>query len=165
MSKAFTREMDDAPEPVIKPPLTALPPGAKNYFTPHGVQNLRHELLELSAQLLSPQFRQRVFDIQYSLQSAVVVEPPPLPWTQVLFGATVSIRNQRGEELTYSIVGADETDLDRNHISWFSPVAKALLKRRVGEHVRFRTPAGEQNWEITKVVYENAIPTTEKRLG
>jgi transcription elongation factor GreB len=85
-----------------------------------------------------------------------VIEAPPRPWAQVQFGATVSVRNQRGMELDYTIVGADETDLESNHISWLSPVAKALITRRVGEHVRFRTPAGEQNWEIIKVVYEEA---------
>jgi hypothetical protein len=71
--------------------------------------------------------------------------------------ARLSIRNQRGEEMDYAIVGVDETDWERNHISWLSPIAKALLKRRVGEHVRFRTPAGEQNWEIIRVVHEDAV--------
>jgi transcription elongation factor GreB len=153
MSKAFTREIDDAPEPLVKTPPSALPPGAKNYFTATGVQNLRNELLELSAQPVSAPVRHRIFEIEHRLQSAVMVEPPPLPWTQVLFGATVSIRNQQGEEVVYCIVGADETDLEKNRISWLSPVARALLKRRVGEKVRFHTPAGEQNWEITKIVY------------
>jgi len=155
MSKAFTREMDDGPEPLVITPASALPPGAKNYFTASGVRKLRRELLELSAQPISPPVRQRIFEIQYQLQSSVIVEPPPLPWAQVLFGATVSIRNQHGEEVVYCIVGADETDLDKNRISWLSPVAKALLKGRVGERVGFHTPAGEQNWEIIKVLYED----------
>jgi transcription elongation factor GreB len=85
-----------------------------------------------------------------------LVQRLPAPWAQVQFGATVSVRNQQGEEMEYTIVGVDETDWERNHISWLSPVAKALLKRRVGEHVRFRTPAGKQNWEIIKVVYDDA---------
>ena len=75
---------------------------------------------------------------------------------EVQFGATVSIRNQQGEEMDYAIVGVDETDWERNHMSWLSPIAKALLKRRVGEHVRFRTPAGELNWEVIRVVHEDA---------
>jgi transcription elongation factor GreB len=153
MSKAFTREMDEAPEPLAKSPVSALPPGVKNYSTASGVQKLRRELSELSDQPISPSVRQRVFEIQQRLHSAVIIEPPPLPWSQVLFGATVTFRTQLGEEVTYCIVGADETDLNRNRISWLSPVAKALIKRRVGEQVRFHTPAGEQNWEITKIVY------------
>lgn len=156
MSKAFTRETDDAPEPMIKPSPSVLPPGAKNYITAHGLKNLRREFLELSAQPPSAQIRQRLCDLQNSLQSVEVIEPAPSPWTQVQFGATVSVRNQHGEEMNYTIVGVDETDLERNHISWLSPVAKALLKKRVGQHIRFRTPGGEQNWEIIKVTYEAA---------
>lgn len=156
MSKAFTRETDDAPEPVLKPSPSVLPPGARNYITARGMKNLRREFLELSAQPPSAQIRQRLGDLQNSLRSAEVIEPPLSPGTQVLFGATVRVRNQQGEEMDYTIVGVDETDLERNHINWLSPVAKALLKRRVGEHVRFRTPEGEQNWEIIHVVYEDA---------
>lgn len=156
MSKAFTRETDDGPEPTIKPSPSVLPAGAKNYITARGMKSLRRELLELSAQTPSSQIRQRLYDLQNTLRSAEVIEPPPSPWTQVQFGATVSTRNHQGEEVDYTIVGVDETDWERNHISWLSPVAKALLQRRVGEHVRFRTPAGEQNWEIIKVVHEDA---------
>lgn len=156
MSKAFTRETDDAPEPVIKPGPSVLPPGARNYITSRGIKHLQRKFLELSAQPPSPQIRQRLCDLQNSLRSAEVIEPPPSPWTQVQFGAIVSVRNQHDEEMNYAIVGVDETNLERNEISWLSPVAKALLKRRVGEHVRFRTPAGGQNWEIIKVVYTDA---------
>ena len=157
MSKAFTRETDDGPEPTIKPSPSVLPPGAKNYITARGRKILEREFLELSAQPPSSQIRQRLCDLQDRLRSAEVIEPPLPPWTQVQFGATVSIGNQRGEEMDYAIVGVDETDWERNHISWLSPIATALLKRRVGEHVRFRTPAGEQNWEIIRVVHEDAV--------
>lgn len=156
MSKAFTRETDDAPEPVIKPSPSVLPPGAENYITARGMKNLRREFLELSAEPPFSQTRQRLYDLQNSLLNAVSIEPPPLPWTQVQFGATVSVRNQEGVETDCAIVGVDETDSERNRTSWISPVAKALIKRRGGEHVRFRTPAGEQNLEIVKVVYLDA---------
>ncbi len=155
MSKAFTRESDDLPErPALKRPASALPPGAKNYFTRGGVENLRRELEELASATDSPAVRQRVFEIQQCLQSAVVAPPPAPPWDQVLFGATVTVRDQRGGETTYRIVGVDETDMDREWISWLSPLAKALLKARVGDRVRFRAPAGEQNLEIIAVRYE-----------
>jgi transcription elongation factor GreB len=154
MSKAFTRESDDLPErAALKRPASALPPGAKNYFTRDGVDALRRELEELASATDSPSVRQRIFEIQESLQSAVVTPLPAPPWDQVLFGATVTVRDQRGEETTYRIVGADETDIDRDWISWLSPLAKALLKARVGDHVRFRSPAGEQNLEIIAVHY------------
>ena len=156
MSKAFTRETDDGPEPSRKTRSSVLPPGAKNCITARGEKSLRREFLELSAQPPSPKVRQRLYDLENSLRSLEVVEPPPSPWKQVQFGATVTTRSERGEEMDYVIVGVDETDWERNHISWLSPIARALLKSRVGDHVRFRTPAGEQNWEIIKVVYEDA---------
>jgi transcription elongation factor GreB len=64
------------------------------------------------------------------------------------------VRNQHGEQTVYRIVGKDETDTDRNCISWTSPIAKALLKAHVGDHVRFRAPEGEQDLEITGIRYE-----------
>jgi transcription elongation factor GreB len=66
----------------------------------------------------------------------------------------VTIRDQAGEASEYRIVGIDETDLDRNWVSWSSPVARALLKARLGQKLKFRTPAGEQNWEITAITFK-----------
>jgi len=79
MSKAFRRETDDTPDPVIKSSPSVLPPGARNYITARGMKNLRGEFLELSAQPPSSQIRQRLGDLQNSLRSAEVIEPPPSP--------------------------------------------------------------------------------------
>jgi len=155
MSKAFTRETDDLPErPVLKRPASSLPAGAKNYFTPGGLNILRRELELLMSSPDPSSVRDRILEIQQSIESAVVVPPPPQPWDQVLFAATVTVRNASGEENAYRIVGVDETDIDRNSISWLSPLAKTLLKARVGDHVHFRAPVGEQNLEIVSVRYE-----------
>ncbi|MBI4660573.1 MAG: GreA/GreB family elongation factor [Verrucomicrobia bacterium] len=51
-------------------------------------------------------------------------------------------------------VGIDETDIDRNWISWLSPIAKALLNARLGQGVRFKFPSGEEELEILSIVYE-----------
>jgi transcription elongation factor GreB len=152
MSKAFTREADDAPErPAARRTTVVLPPGAKNYFTPDGLKKLRAELEAASA---SPAGRARMLEIQQRLESAEAVPPPPLPWDQVHFGATVTVRDERGEKNTYRIVGPHEADIDRDWISYLSPLAKALLKARMGERVRFRAPGGEQLLEIIAVRYE-----------
>jgi transcription elongation factor GreB len=82
------------------------------------------------------------------------VEPPAPPWNQVLFGASVTVRNQQGEEMTYCIVGVDETDLERDHISWRSPLATAVLRQRLGARVHFRAPAGDQQLEIIEIRFE-----------
>jgi transcription elongation factor GreB len=72
----------------------------------------------------------------------------------VFFGATVDVRNGRGEERTLSIVGVDEIDTSRGYISWVSPMARALLKAREGDTVTLRTPVGAEDIEIVAVRYE-----------
>jgi len=72
---------------------------------------------------------------------------------QVFFGATVDVRNARGEPLTISIVGVDEIDTARGYISWVSPMARALLKAREGDTVTLRTPGGAEEIDIVEVRY------------
>jgi len=171
MSKAFTRESDDAPErtPVSRP-AAVLPPGAKNLITPGGAVRARAELEKLSAE--EPRLRaavaagdaeaahrlqhmtQRAQRFQRILHTSVVTGPPVTADSVVCFGATVVVRERSGEETTYRIVGVDETELDRNWISWISPLAKALLSARVGQRVRLKLPGGEEELEILRVSYE-----------
>jgi transcription elongation factor GreB len=170
MSKAFTRESDDVPElPAVPRQVSVLPPGAKNYMTPAGAQRLRQGLERLvleerprlaalpsdnDARRQLQVIDQRIADMQRSAQSAVIVPPPAAPDGQVRFGATVSVRDRTGIESRYRIVGIDETDLDRGWVSWLSPIAKALLNARLGQRVRFRFPAGEEELEILGMTYE-----------
>ena len=163
MSKAFTREDDLPDDPVLRRQTTALPPGAKNYITPAGERQLRNELSRLvqeRSELSDDNTKlsaldQRIISIQESLRSAVVVPPPALEQRdQVLFGATVTAREPDGEETRYRIVGVDETDTDRDWVSWLSPIAKALINRRLGERVRFKFPSGEKKLEIVEIAYE-----------
>jgi transcription elongation factor GreB len=74
--------------------------------------------------------------------------------TQVFFGATVRYANAAGIERVVSIVGADEVDLDRNYISWVSPLARALMKSRPGDSVVLHAPAGTETLEILEVRYQ-----------
>ena len=91
------------------------------------------------------------------LDAAEVVDPaaPREEETagQVFFGATVDVRNARGEPRTVSIVGVDEIDTARGYISWVSPMARALLKAREGDTVTLRTPAGAEEIDIVEVRY------------
>jgi transcription elongation factor GreB len=171
MSRAFVRESDDTPQlPELPPQASPLPPGAKNYLTARGAQRLREELARLldterprlaaaatddidakhELQLLD----QRVRRLQESLRTAEIVETPPGPAEVVRFGATVTVRDQNGEETTYRIVGVDEADPDHNSISWLSPIARALTNARVGERVQFKAPRGMKELEIVAVAYE-----------
>ena len=74
--------------------------------------------------------------------------------THVFFGATVRYANTAGTERVVSIVGADEVDLDRNHISWLSPLARALMKSGIGDEVVLHAPGGTDKLEILEVRYE-----------
>jgi transcription elongation factor GreB len=168
MSKAFTRESDDAPERSLTAPLpSALPPGAKNYLTVDGERRLRAELERLQQderpRLVAlpdgseekrklPGIDQRIYQLQRSLQTAVVTPALATEDDKVRFGATVTIR-QRGEEIAYRIVGVDEVDIDRGWVSWLSPIARALLNARRGQKVRFKFPSGEEELEIVAIAY------------
>ncbi len=88
------------------------------------------------------------------LANAEVVDPARRPPTdQVFFGATVTTANARDEQRTVRIVGVDEVDLARGHVSWISPIAKALLRAHEGDVVKLRTPTGVEELEIVKVRY------------
>jgi len=83
--------------------------------------------------------------------------------THVFFGATVRYANGAGVEREVSIVGLDEVDLERNHISWMSPLARALMKSGAGDDVVLRAPNGSEQLEILTVRYERiaVAPFTE----
>ena len=72
---------------------------------------------------------------------------------QVFFGATVTYAHANGDEKTITIVGIDEIDLKRNHISWISPLARALMKARAGDCVTLRAPGGVEELDVLEVRY------------
>jgi transcription elongation factor GreB len=77
--------------------------------------------------------------------------------TQVFFGATVRYANASGTERVVSVVGLDEVDLDRNHISWLSPLARALMKSGAGDRVVLHAPAGTEQLLILEVRYQRIL--------
>ena len=168
MSKAFTREDDDQGQPLVNRPRVALPPGAKNYLTSDGAVQLRRELERLvqeerprlSAAGSDPDAKgqlsmldQKILQLEESLQSAVVVDPLFGDSDRVRFGAFVQVRTRTGEETEYRIVGVDEMDVDRNWISWASPLARALINGRTGDRVSIRLPGGQDELLILSIRY------------
>ena len=168
MSKAFTKE-DDIGELSALPPLQSpLRPGERNYLTPAGATRLRAELEHLSAEKRPPLLAlaatdpevkrelqtldQRIAYLQESLRTAEVI-PQPAENDRVQFGASVTVRDARGETTTYRLVGVDETDLERNWVSWQSPIGRALLNTRAGQRVPFKFPAGKTELEIVTIAY------------
>ncbi len=158
MSKAFTREDDDAPEPVVALRASAaLPPGAKNYLTADGAERMRAEGARLRAEHLAlpaearVAVERRLAELEQTLASAEVVPEEPEPADRVRFGATVTVREEDGTVTRYRIVGVDEVDAERGWVSWISPVARALMNARTGQRVVFPSPAGERALEIVGV--------------
>jgi transcription elongation factor GreB len=88
------------------------------------------------------------------LEIAEVVDPAQQKnRDKVFFGATVTYENEAGEEKTIRIVGVDEADIDRDEVSWISPIARALLKAEEGDAVEIKTPTGLETIEVVKIVY------------
>jgi len=91
--------------------------------------------------------------------------------TRVFFGATVRYANAAGVERVVSIVGTDEVDLNRNHISWVSPLGRALMKSAAGDSVVLQLPAGTEDLTVLEVCYQRISvepfrePTGSEALG
>jgi transcription elongation factor GreB len=183
MSRAFTKESDDADDLDDLEAASPIPAGSKNYMTPHGWRRMRDELTflvkterpavtNIVSWAAANGDRSENADYQYGkrrlreidrrirhltkrLENAEVVDPATREETdQVFFAATVLYANAAGEETTVRIVGLDETDLARGYISWISPVARALIKAREGDTVALVTPGGREALEILEVRYE-----------
>jgi transcription elongation factor GreB len=104
------------------------------------------------------QIDRRIRFLMKRIDAAEVVDPETpragRAAARVFFGATVRFANAAGKERMVSIVGTDEVDLDRNHISWVSPLARALLKSGPGDRVDLHAPGGTEQLLIVEVRYE-----------
>ena len=180
MNKAFTREEDNDLDDEAREP-AALPAGTRNYMTPGGFARLKGELDALvdkerpavvaavawaasngdrseNADYIYGKRRLREIErrirfLMKRLEAAEVVDPRDQEQDRVFFGATVTYADASGGEHTVSIVGTDEVDPARGRVSWVSPVARALLKARLGDIVTLRTPAGEEPLEVLGIRY------------
>jgi transcription elongation factor GreB len=179
MSKAFVKESVDPQEEVRAGAEAPVP--AKNYITPAGFARLKAELKHLveterpevvrtvswaasngdrseNGDYIYGKKRLREIDRRVRflikrLENASVVDNSGRAAEQVFFGATARVRSSSAGERSVTIVGADEADAARGRVSWISPVAKALLRARVGDVVTLHTPAGAEQLEILDVSY------------
>jgi transcription elongation factor GreB len=155
----------------------------KNYITPAGHQRMKDELLHLldeerpeivkivswaasngdrsengDYQYGKKRLREidrRIYFLTKRLEDVLVVDPEARDQTdQIFFGATVSYADETGQETTIAIVGVDEVDMEKNHVSWISPIAKVLIKAREGDTIQFQTPEGLKELDILKVTYQ-----------
>ncbi|MBA3539603.1 MAG: transcription elongation factor GreB, partial [Deltaproteobacteria bacterium] len=96
----------------------------------------------------------RVRFLSKRLDEIVIVNEPPDDPNRVFFGAWVTLEDDEGDEKTYRIVGADESDVDKGFISIDSPVARGVLGKRDGDEVTVRVPRGDVHYTITQVRYQ-----------
>jgi transcription elongation factor GreB len=175
-------DIDDLDGDDAGPSASPLPPGTPNYITPSGYARIKSELDHLlrserphvvevvhwaasngdrseNGDYIYGKRRLREIDrrirfLTRRLDLAQVVDPARQQnIDQVFFGATVTIADEKGDELCYQIVGVDETDFARGRISWVSPLARALLKSREGDRVRFQSPAGWREIDVLEIDY------------
>ena len=153
-----------------------------NYITPAGAKRLSDELKRLieierpktvddvataaaygdrseNAEYKYGKLRLREIDrrirfLQKRLDAVVVVDPRAQQGEAVFFGAWVEVEDEEGQRKRYQLVGEDESEPGDGRISWRSPLGRALLKRRVGDVVTVKRPAGELELEIVAVLYE-----------
>ena len=126
MSKAFTKEDDGVPPPIVQK--RGIPVPDPNYVTPAGARVARAELDHLTRDGADPD---RVRELTDHLATAQVVEPTERE--VVGLGATVTVEDEAGKRTTYRIVGAIESDPKRGWLSWQTPIANALWGNRVGD--------------------------------
>jgi transcription elongation factor GreB len=153
-----------------------------NYISPKGHQKLVAELEELlkverpevtkliqwaasngdrseNADYLYGKRRLREIDrrirfLTQRLDAAVVVDSAKITSDKIQFGATVEILDDEGTMKRITIVGVDEVDTAKGHISWQSPIGKTLLGKSVGDEVLVKVPSGELIYEVTSVSYQ-----------
>ena len=184
MSKAFTKETDaDDDEELTLP---AFPAGGKNYITPSGYARLKSELLDLIdnerpkvveivhwaasngdrsengdyhyGKKRLREIDRRIRFLTKRLEIAEISDPGVHQGSdQIFFGATVTYVDDSGVEQTVTMLGIDEADSALNQVSWVSPIARALLKARVGDEVKLATPGGLKDIEVLRVSYPAPI--------
>ncbi len=152
-----------------------------NYITPQGVENLRNELQDLmrnerpkvvatvawaasngdrseNADYIYGKRRLREIDrriaiLTFKIENAQVVDPSTIKSDSIVFGSTVTVEDEEGEEKTYQIVGEDEININEGKISWKSPVAKALLGKKIDDEVLLVKPKSQSVLLITKIQF------------
>jgi len=94
----------------------------------------------------------RLAELEDKISRAEVIDPQTLSGKDVKFGATVTLQDEESEEkATYQIVGEDEADIKERRLSITSPLARALIGKKVGDSVEVSTPRGAKSYEIVRV--------------
>lgn len=165
MSRGFVKEEDQEEIPMV-PPRAHLPDGVINYVTKAGYKALTLEKEQLNDEKEAKfendkEKRIAINFINAKLQlletriaTAEIINLKEQPKDEVRFGASVSFKiNNSSEIKTYQIVGVDEADLQKNKISFLSPVAKLLIEKKMGDIAELKLEKGSRNFEIIGIDY------------
>ncbi|MBL1214333.1 MAG: transcription elongation factor GreA [Ignavibacteriae bacterium] len=167
MSRGFVKEGDQEETPLVTP-RAHLPAGVLNYVTPNGLKELEHErnlLVEERKTLIEQDSENNRVQINYitaklglleeRISSAKLVELSNQPQNKVYFGATITLYKTKEDcESQYQIVGVDEADVSKNKVSFLSPIAKALINKKVGDEIILQTPKGKRFMKIEAIDYK-----------
>ena len=96
----------------------------------------------------------RILELEYKVTRAEVIDTSTIKSNKILFGATINLIDEKAEkEITYKIVGVDETDVEKGLISVSSPVARSLMGKMLGDIAVVNTPGGKTTYEILNIKY------------
>ena len=166
MSRGFVKE-DDQEEVPLVPPRADLPIGTENFVTRNGLDSLLEEkeiLLREQEKLDASQekeYRISFNHINAKLQllnerinSAKIIDPTKLPQDEIHIGAKVTFKNTSNNSTqTFQVVGVDEANISQKKISFITPLAKALMHKKVGENAVLNLGEKKNTFEILKIEY------------
>lgn len=165
MSRGFVKEddLEHAGTDLPERPISVHP----NYVTPEGLKQLESKADSLDKERATlvaikddETAKQKLAvvdrDLRYlsaRLEQAILVDPANQDKNTALFGATVTVEDEEGNFSKFHIVGEDEADIAQQKVSYISPIAKALIGRKVGDSVTWQRPAGVLQLEIIEINY------------
>ena len=108
-----------------------------------------------AAKELQSFIERRITELEDKIRRSDVIDVSNIKNDKIVFGATIELFDEKSEkELTYQIVGIDEANVAKGLISINSPVARALMGKKIGDSVNVKTPGGEMSYEILKIDYK-----------
>jgi len=108
-----------------------------------------------AAKELQSFIERRITELEDKIRRSDVIDVSNIKNDRIVFGATIELFDENsGKELNYQIVGIDEANVEKGLISINSPVARALMGKKIGDSVNVKTPGGEMSYEILKIEYK-----------
>lgn len=95
----------------------------------------------------------RINELEYKLANAEVIDPDKLSKDKAVFGCTVVLENiDTGDEVTYQLVGPEESNIKEGRISIASPLGRAIVGKKLGDEIVIDAPGGRRNYELVDIL-------------